>query len=57
MNNEALRNALLWIVYEQCAYNGKVYAKLLIHGKEAFEALGINDGCPVEEIEKMLFGG
>lgn len=50
-----LETALLWIVYEQCVYNGKAYAKLLIHGTEAFAALGLEDGCPVEQIEKRLF--
>lgn len=50
-----LENALLWIIYEQCAYNGKLYAWLLIHGAEAFAALGLSDGCPVEDVEKRLF--
>ena len=50
-----LETALLWIIYEQCAYNGKLYARLLIHGKEAFDALGIADGCSVEEVEKKIF--
>ena len=50
-----LETALLWVVYEQCAYNGKLYARLLIHGKEVFDALGIADGCSVEEVEKKIF--
>ena len=50
-----LETALLWIVYEQCVYNGKAYAKLLIHGTEAFAALGLEDSCSVEQIEKRLF--
>lgn len=52
-----LERALLWVIYEQCVYAGKAYAKLLIHGDEAFKALGIEDGCSEEEIEKRLFGG
>jgi hypothetical protein len=47
--------ALLWVIYEQCIYGGKAYAKLLIHGQEAFEALGLEDGCGADQIEKMLF--
>ena len=50
-----LETVLLWIVYEQCVYNGKAYAKLLIYGTEAFAALGLEDGCQVEQIEKRLF--
>ena len=53
--NEKLRRALLWVIYEQCVYGGKVYARLLIHGNEAFEALGLDDGCDVSEIESELF--
>lgn len=49
--------ALLWVIYEQCVYAGKAYARLLIHGQEAFAALGLEDGCGVEEIEKRLFDG
>jgi hypothetical protein len=52
---EALKKALLWVVHEQCEYNGKVYARLLIHGVEAFKALGLEDECDLEEIEKELF--
>lgn len=52
---EALQKALLWVIYEQCEYAGKAYAKLLIHGEEAFDALGLLDGCSIEEIEKRLF--
>ena len=48
--------ALLWVIYEQCVYGGKAYAKLLIHGQEAFDALGLEDGCAIEEIERRLFG-
>ena len=51
-----LERALLWVVYEQCVYAGKAYARLLIHGLEAFDALGLVDGCEAEEIEKRLFG-
>ena len=47
--------ALLWVIYEQCVYSGRAYARLLIHGSEAFEALGLKDGCEVAEIEKRLF--
>jgi len=50
-----VERALLWVIYEQCVYNGKAYAKLLIHGTEAFAALGLVDGCDVSEIEKRLF--
>ena len=46
---------LLWVIYEQCVYNGTAYARLLTHGLEAFEALGLKDQCPVEEIEERLF--
>lgn len=49
--------ALLWVIWEQCVYGGKAYARLLIHGTEAFEAVGLKDGCDASEIEKMLFGG
>lgn len=52
---EKLVKALLWIIYEQCVYDGKAYAKLMIHGKEAFEAVGLPEVCDVKEIEKMLF--
>lgn len=51
-----IARALLWVIYEQCVYNGKAYARLLIHGEEAFKALGIEDGCDAVEIEKRLFG-
>jgi hypothetical protein len=51
-----VEKALLWVIYEQCVYAGKVYARLLIHGKEAFAAIGLEDGCDVDEIEKRLFG-
>ncbi len=53
---EQLERALLWVIYEQCVYAGKAYARLLIHGQEAFEALGLQDGCNVDEIEFRLFG-
>ena len=53
---EKLERSLLWVIYEQCVYDGTAYAKLLIHGTEAFEAIGLEDGCSVEEIEKRLFG-
>lgn len=52
---EKLVRALLWIIYEQCVYDGKAYAKLMIHGKEAFDAVGLPEVCDVKEIEKMLF--
>ena len=48
-----LERALLWVVYEQCVYAGKAYARLLIHGEEAFAALGLKDGCDVKEIGKL----
>lgn len=50
-----LRKALLWVIYEQCTYAGKAYARLLIHGDDAFKAVGLKDGCDIREIEKMLF--
>ena len=50
-----LEKALLWVIHEQCEYSGKAYAKLLIHGKEAFDALGLMDGCDISEIEERLF--
>ena len=50
-----IEKALLWVIYEQCVYNGKAYARLLIHGEDAFRALGLSDGCSVAEIEKRLF--
>lgn len=53
---EKLKKALLWIIYEQCTYAGKVYAKFLAHGPEAFEAIGLKDQCDMAEIEKRLFG-
>lgn len=53
---EKLERALLWVIYEQCVYDDTAYAKLLIHGQEAFEAVGLEDGCSVKEIEKRLFG-
>ena len=55
MNEKRLETALLWVIREQCEYAGKVYARLLIHGKEAFDALGLTDGCDIAEIEKRLF--
>ena len=50
-----LERALLWVIYEQCTYGGKAYAKLLIHGEEAFRAVGLKDGCDEKEIEERLF--
>lgn len=50
-----LERSLLWVIHEQCIYDGKAYARLLIHGKEAFEALCLPDRCSVEEIENRLF--
>lgn len=56
MNREnQLERALLWVIYEQCIYGGKAYAKLLIHGEEAFLAVGLEDGCDEKEIEERLF--
>lgn len=52
---EKLERALLWVIYEQCVYGGVAYARLLIHGKEAFDAVELEDRCGVEEIEKKLF--
>lgn len=52
---QKLERALLWVIHEQCEYAGKAYAKLLIHGEEAFNALGLEDGCDIKEIEKRLF--
>lgn len=52
---EQLERSLLWVIHEQCEYSGKAYARLLIHGEEAFKALGIEDGCDIKEIEKRLF--
>lgn len=52
-----LETALLWVIYEQCVYGGKAYEKLLIHGQEAFAAVGLKDGCSAREIEKRLFEG
>lgn len=54
--NEKLKRALMWVIYEQCVYGSKAYAKLLIHGKEAFEALGLPEECDISIIEKYLFG-
>lgn len=54
--NEKLEKALLWVIYEQCVYGDKAYAKLLIHGEEAFDALGLPYECEVREIEDLLFG-
>ena len=54
-NTEKLKRALLWVIYEQCIYDEKAYAKLLIHGQEAFDALGLQDECNIKEIEKLLF--
>lgn len=51
-----LEKALLWVIYEQCTYGGKAYAKLLIHGEEAFRAVGLEDGCDEAEIAERLFG-
>ena len=50
-----LEKALLWVIHEQCEYSGKAYARLLIHGEEAFDALGLKDGCNITEIEERLF--
>ena len=52
---EEIERALLWVIHEQCEYAGKCYTKLLIHGEEAFAALGIEDGCDAKEIEERLF--
>lgn len=53
--SERIEKALLWIIHEQCEYCGKLYAKLLIHGEEAFDVLGLKDGCDIKEIEERLF--
>lgn len=52
---ERLEKALLWVIHEQCEYAGRVYARLLIHGQEAFEALELKDECDISEIENRLF--
>lgn len=52
---QALENALLWVIYEQCVYGEKAYAKLLIHGEDAFKAVGLKDICDAKEIEERLF--
>ena len=54
--NEKLARALLWVIYEQCVYGDKAYARLLIHGEEAFDALGLPYECDVQMIEDYLFG-
>lgn len=51
----ALEKALLWVILEQCEMGGKCYAKLLIHGEEAFSAVGLSDGCSVKDVEAKLF--
>ena len=52
---EELRRALMWVIYEQCVYGDKAYAKLLIHGSEAFKALGLPEECDKAVIEEYLF--
>ena len=52
---QRLEKALLWVIHEQCEYSGKAYARLLIHGEEAFDALGLKDECDISEIEERLF--
>lgn len=52
---EKLEKALLWVIHEQCEHGGKAYAKLLIHGEEAFDAIGLEHVCDIAEIEKRLF--
>lgn len=52
---QRLEKALLWVIHEQCEYSGKAYARLLIHGQEAFDALGLKDECAISEIEERLF--
>ncbi len=52
---EKLEKALLWIIYEQCVYGDKAYSKLLIHGDDAFDAIGLKHECNLEEIEERLF--
>lgn len=53
MNNA--QKCLLWVIHEQCVYNGRAHANLLTHGAEAFAAVGLKDGCDASEIEKLLF--
>ena len=55
--NKGIEKALLWVIHEQCEYAGRCYAKLLIHGEEAFKAIGLQDGCEISEVERRLFGG
>ncbi len=52
---EKLKRALMWVIYEQCVYGDKAYARLLIHGNEAFEALGLPEVCDKKIIEDYLF--
>ena len=54
-NMKSIEIALLWVIYEQCVCGNKVYAKLLIHGQDAFDALNLKDECDVSEIEERLF--
>ena len=53
--NEKLKRALMWIIYEQCVCGNKAYAKLLIHGKDAFDALELPYVCDLKTIEDYLF--
>lgn len=55
LNIDSIESALLWVIYEQCVYGNKAYAKLLIHGQEAFDALNLKDECDMSEIEERLF--
>lgn len=50
------QKCLLWVIHEQCVYNGRAHANLLIHGAEAFAAVGLKDGCDASEVEKLIFG-
>ena len=50
-----LEEALLLMVYQYCDEgDGSVNHRYMAAGEHAFAALGIENGCSIEQIEKMM---
>lgn len=49
-----LEEALLLMVYQYCDEGDSVNHRFMTAGEHAFAALGIENGCSIEQIEKML---
>lgn len=51
---QQLEEALLLMVYQYCQYDDYVSHKFMVAGEHAFAALGIENYCSIEAIEKRL---